>query len=141
MKDPSEEMQRAIHAKLIGNGPLGTAMGGTARVYDKVVGDPTYPFIRIGDDQAVGDSNGCADAWEIFVNVHIFSRHAIGPRVECKALSNLVVAALMNDGALPAPTGFQITEAELVQARTFPGPDGLTFQGVATIRYLVADAA
>jgi hypothetical protein len=141
MKDPSAEMQRAIHAKLVGSSALATAMGGTARVFDKVEASPTYPYIRIGDDQAVDVSNGCFDAWDFFATLHIFSRHTQGPRMEAKAISNAAVGALATFGALPTPSGFKVSEAEVTQARTFFETDGVTAHGVVTIRFRVLDGA
>lgn len=141
MKDPSAAMQTAIHAKLVGSSDLATAMGGAVRAYDKPPADPTYPYIRIGDDQPVGDSNGCADAWEFYATLHIFGRHATAPRPEVKAISNAALAAICTFGSLPAPAGFTVVDAELQQARTYFEADGVTVHGVITVRYLVNDNA
>jgi len=139
MKDPSDAMQAAVYAKMIAAAAVTALVG--ARIYDKVPGEPGYPYCRIGEDQAVGDSNSCADGWEFFATVHSFSRHAISPRPEAKQVNNAVVGALADDSALPAPAGFAVTLSEMVQSRTFMEDDGVTAHGVVTIRYLIADAA
>lgn len=141
MIDPSGPMQIAVHGKMMGSSPLNTAMGGTPRVYDKVIPNPQYPYIRNGDDQAVDDSNGCADAWDFYTRLNIFSRSAADPRMEVKRISSALLQALMNPDDLPAPVGLKITEARLVQSRTwFEGNDGLTAHGLVEILYKVVAA-
>lgn len=143
MKDPSAAMQKAIYAKLVASSAIAAALGGTAKAYDKSPNqDPAQwpePLLRIGDDQAVGDSNGCADGWEFYSTIHTYSRDAQRPRMVAKELMNHVAIAVGNDAQLPAPLGFVVVEVDLVQSRTFMEADGITAHGVQTFRYLVAD--
>lgn len=139
MKEPSAAISEAIFQKLINTAGV-TALVST-RVWDKVPEGPTYPYIRIGDDQAVGDSNGCFDAWEFYATVQIFSRHAQYPRLEAKDIANQVALAIGNDASLIAPSGFVVSEVELVQSRPFLEDDGVTARQVMTFKYLVADGA
>ena|SRR6185503_11974471 len=141
MKDPGAEMQKAIHAALMASGDLATAMGGAVRAYDKVVPNPAYPFIRIGDDDAHGIGGSCGDGWEFFATLHIFSRDARAPRMEVKGIANAALSAIANFAALPAPTGCVVRDAELVQSRTFFEDEGVTAHGVATVRYVVRATA
>lgn len=141
MKDPGAAMQAAIHAKLVASAAIATAMGGTARAYDKQPDPRPDPFIRVGDDQVLGDSNSCADGWEVLATIHTFSADAIRPRMVVKELMNNVAAAIGDDDSPPTPTGFAVHAIELVQSRTYYEGDGLTAHGVQTFRYLVADAA
>lgn len=141
MKDPGAPMQTAIHAKLVASSAIATAMGGTARAYDKAPDPRPDPFIRIGDDQVLGDSNGCADGWEFMATIHTFSRDATRPRMVLKELMNHVAAAIGDDSTPPLPTGFAVHAIEMVQSRSFFEDDGVTAHGVQTFRYLVADAA
>ena len=140
MKDPSYAIQGAIYAALAGSAGVQAVLGNPVRVYDKVVPAPAYPYARIGDDQAVGDSNSCADGWEVYVTVHVFANDAQAPRPQVKLVCNAIGQALGNFASLPAPTGFQVTDVELVQSRTFMEDDGLTAHGVMSFRYLVNDA-
>lgn len=143
MKDPSAAMQAAIHARLVASGAIATAMGGTARAYDKAPDrDPANwpePFVRIGDDQVVGDSNGCADGWEFFATIHTYSRDTRRPRMVVKELMNHIADAVGNEGNLPDAAGFVVHTVDLEQSRTFFEADGLTVHGVQTFRYLIAD--
>lgn len=137
MKDPSAEWQKAIHAKLVASSALATAMGGTVRAYDKVPEKPTHPYIRIGEDDVRDRSNSCSDGWDVTSTLHIFSDDPIRPRMVAKEISNLVALAIGNLSSPPTPTGFVVKELELVQARAFLDPDGVTGHGVLAISYLV----
>lgn len=122
--------------------PMATASlaGGAVEIYDKKPDPLTYPSIRVGDDQAVGDSNACADGWEFFATLHIFSRHPTDPRPEVKHIADIAAQALGNNASLPAPTGFDVLEVELQQSRSFMEGDGVTAHGVLTLRYVVDEA-
>lgn len=141
MKDPSGAMQMAIHAKLVASSGIAALMGGTAKAYDKVPDPRPDPLIRIGDDQVVGNSNACADGWEVFVTIHTFSRDAQAPRPKVKTLMNLVAQAIGNDANPPAPAGYTTDIIELVQSRSYFEEDGLTAHGVQTFRYLLVETA
>lgn len=140
MKDPSYAIQGAVYTKLAAAAGVKALIGDPARIYDKVVADPTYPFVRIGDDQVLDNSNTCADGWEAVVTLHIFSRNPTAPRPEVKAISNAIGIAIGNDDSLIAPAGFEVTEVRFGQSHTFMEADGVTAHGVMTLRYLVNDA-
>lgn len=140
MKDPSYAMQGAVHAALVNSAAVKALVGDPARIFDKVESDPVYPFVRIGDDQALGRSNACADGWEFFATVHIFSRDVSAPRPEVKLISNAIGLAIGDDDAPPAPVGFRIDVVELERSETYMEDDGLTAHGVMTFRYLVMEA-
>lgn len=139
MKDPSAAISEAVFQKLINTAGV-TALVGT-RIWDKVPASSAYPYIRIGDDQAVGDSNGCFDAWEVYVSIQIFSRHEQIPRLEAKDIANAVGLALGDNASLIAPSGFVVSEVDLVQSRPIIEDDGVTARQVMTFKYLVADGA
>lgn len=139
MKDPRLALQAGVWAALTSSAAVKALIGNPARVYDKVVKDPTYPFVRIGDDQVLNDSNGCADAWEAFVTVHIFSRDTKAPRPQVRAISNAVVGVLDNTGAPLTLAGFTIELSDFQEARDWEEEDGLTVHGIARVRYLIAD--
>lgn len=138
MSEPSFEMQKAVYAALSGSSALLALLGGQTRIYDKVVANPVYPFLRIGDDQSIDDANSCGDAWEVVTTIHVFSR-AAAPRTEVKQIGNQVVAALLPNG--PSPTGFICTEAQFRDFRTFFEADQATAHGVMTFRFLVDPAS
>ncbi len=141
MKDPSAPMQAAIFSKLTTRPALATAMGGTARVYDKVPAGVEYPYIRIGDDQAVdgGRSNGCADGWDFITTLHIFSQDAKAPRMDVKRITNEALQAIGTFASPPTPAGFVVKEIEFGQSRVWFEADGLTAHGIATVTYLLRE--
>lgn len=145
MRDPSAAMQAAIYAKLTGHAGLATAMGGTVRAYDKLPPPNlvTYPYIRLGDDQAVdgGRSNGCADGWDFTITLHIFSRDEQAPRMNAKRISDQALQAIGSLASAPAPAGFVVKDLQLGQARVFYEADGLTAHGVASVTYLLRELA
>lgn len=142
MKDPSAAISEAVYQKLINAAGVTALVGSSpARIWDKVPADTGYPYIRVGDDQAVGDSNQCWDGWEFYVTIHIFSRQPQYPRLEVKDIANAVGIAIGDNASLVAPAGFIVTEVELQQSRSFMEDDGITAHGVMTFRYLVADGA
>jgi hypothetical protein len=141
MKDPSHAIQAAVYSKLTGSAAVKAVLGDPARIYDKVVATPNYPFARIGDDQVVGDSNSCSDGWQVYVTVHIFGRNPQAPRPEVKLVQNAIAGALGDFASLIAPAGLHVVDVDLQDSRTFMEADGLTAHGVMVFRYLVADAA
>jgi Protein of unknown function (DUF3168) len=112
------------------------------RAYDKAPPSPVYPYIRIGDDQAVdgGRSNQCSAGWDFTVTLHIFSRDAQAPRMDAKRISNQALQAIGNFASPPAPAGFVVKELELNQARVYFEDDGITAHGVATVTYLLRES-
>lgn len=142
MKDPSAAMQAAIYSKLTASSGLATAMGGAVRAYDKIPAAPVYPYIRIGDDQALdgGRSNSCSDGWDFVVTLHIFSRHANAPRMEAKAIANQALQAIGTLATPPAPAGYLVKEIEFGQSRAYFEADGLTAHGIASVTYLLREA-
>ncbi len=126
------EVQKAIYAAL--NAPTALAGG---RTYDRVPPDPMFPYITIGDEQVVDDGNSCEDGWEVFADVHIWSRPATGSKVEVKDLVAAVVTRLNTPLTV---IGFIVIVTELQSARTLRDPDGITEHAVLTLRYVLQPA-
>lgn len=129
------EIQKAVYATLAANAGVKALIGDPARVYDRVPDNFAFPYVTIGDDQIIDDSNSCADAFEVFCSVHVWSR-AVG-RIEAKTIGAAVREALDSQLSI---TGFTVAEWRAQPARYFVEPDGLTTHGVLVFRYLI-DAA
>lgn len=128
MSDPSLALQGAIH----------TALSGALMpvpVYDRPPETAAYPFVRIGEDQVIDDGNTCADAWEAFVTVHVWSQEVGMPRA--KTIAGQVRDALA--AVLDVP-GFTAIVGEHRDTRYLNDPDGLTTHAVLTFRYLIDPA-
>jgi hypothetical protein len=141
MKDPSHAMQAAVYTKLAADTGVRALIGNPVRLYDKVPNEPAYPYVRLGEDQAVGDSNQCWDGWDFYVTLHIFSRHEQTPRPEAKSIANAIGVALGDNASLIAPAGFHVSEVELEQSRVYFEQDGVTAHGVMTFRFGIDDGA
>lgn len=125
------QLQKAIFDALTG----GNICAG--RIYDQVPAEPIYPYVTIGDEQAIDDGNSCGDSWEVFADLHVWSRSATGSKAELKT----IMAALVPLVAVPLVVADHIVVgADLQNTRSFRDPDGLTEHGVVNVRYLIDPA-
>lgn len=133
MSDPGLEIQKALVTALKATGGVGTG----DRVYDRVPAVPVFPYIRVGDDQVIGDDlDGCEDLSEVFCRIHVWSR-AVG-KPEAKTIAGAVRTRLKS--AALTLTGFTVDLAEFVQAQHLDDPDGLTTHSVVEFRFLITHA-
>ncbi len=134
------ELQKAIYAALTAAPALCDG-----RVYDNppdearriVVTGAAWPIITIGDDQVVDGGSSCAEGWDVYADVHLWSRPATKSKLEAKALAAAVVNRLL---ALEGVEGFTVTVAALETIRALRDPDGITEHGVVTMRFLLDPA-
>lgn len=124
------QVQKAIHDALKA---APTVAGG--RVYDRVPEDAAYPYVSIGEDQIVGDGNACGDGWEVFADVHVWSRKPGFP--EAKGIAAAVVGKV---AAITAISGFSLLHVELQDQRALRDPDGLTSHIVCSFRFIIDQA-
>jgi hypothetical protein len=127
-------LQKAIYAALAGNSP---AIAG-GRVYDRVPAGATFPYITIGNDQVLDDGDSCGDGWEVFADVHLWSRPASGSKAEVKDLAAQVEGAI-NTMSL-AVAGFNVLISSFESLRFERDPDGVTEHGILTMRYILQPA-
>jgi hypothetical protein len=106
------------------------------RAYDTPPADAEFPYFGIGDEQNVDDGSACGAAWEVFADVHVWSRPTSGSRSEVKTLMQQAEPLLT---ALTLP-GFRVVVQHLQTARSMTDPDGITKHGVMTFRYLIDPA-
>lgn len=140
----ADALQRAVVATLKADARVLVALGGP-RIYDRPpnshvvagrhIDGPPFPYVTIGDDDIIDDSNTCERAYEAYVTVHVWSRE-VGRR-EAKRIGDAVARALNSELTL---SGFVCIHHEFRSARYFPDPDGLTTHGVLTARYLIDPA-
>lgn len=123
----SDEVQVAIYQALVAGVPV---CGG--RVHDDVPEHPEFPYVSIGDENMIDDSNGCDAGWEVFSTVHVWSR-AVG-RVEAKTILADVAERL---GGISALSGHSLIDTSIETSRIFRDPDGLTTHGVVSVKFIV----
>ena len=126
------QLQKAIYAALSAAPPLCEG-----RIFDLPPAGDAFPRITIGDDQVLYDGNSCGDGWEIYSDVHVWSRPKAGSKLEAKDIRADVVARLT--GSLTV-SGFTVVSSVLDQARTMRDPDGLTEHAVLTFRHVLEPA-
>jgi hypothetical protein len=128
MSDGSAALQTALYTLLTGANPAICA----GRIYDDVPQEPTYPFVEIGDSQAIGDDVTCSEGKDEFVTLHVWSREP-----SKKAVKDIIgqIHALVHDATL-AVAGRASAHAWVRDSRTLNDPDGITRHGVVTIRVI-----
>lgn len=100
------------------------------RVFDRAPEGVGYPLITIGDEQVIDDSNSCSPAWEVYVDVHVWSRAS--SKIEVKDIASAVIERLAVDLVVP---GFAVL-GMLETQRTRRDPND-TEHAVITFRYLI----
>lgn len=130
MADASLALQGAINVRVRAQVP---AVGG--RVFDRVPADVAFPYVELGEAQALDDGAQCHDGQELFATLHVWSRE-VG-QVECKTIAGAVRAAV-HEADLDLGAAFQFLEIAHQDTRYLKDPDGLTSHAVLTFRSLVA---
>lgn len=120
------QLQDAIRDRLIAEN---VAAG---RIYDRIPPSAVFPYVEIGDEQTNDDGDQCAEMFEVYVDLHIWSR-APG-RYEAKAVGEDCRKALA--GGITVDD-YHIILDEFETSRILVDPDGLTTHGVITFRYLL----
>ncbi|MEH6721293.1 MAG: DUF3168 domain-containing protein [Aurantimonas endophytica] len=128
------ELQKAIFDAL----KAAPALAG-GRVYDRPPPPPSgaFPYITIGDDQVIDDGNSCGDSWEVFSDIHIWSRPQTQSKAEAKTLAAAIVGRLRAVSTVP---GHVVTIVAMESARTFRDGDGITEHGIVTMRFVLDEA-
>lgn len=109
----------------------------SGRIYDGVQENPVFPYVTIGDEQILEKGNSCQDGWEVFSDVHVWSRPATSSKAETKNIIAQIVPLLATTLTL---TGFRTVIGELETSRVFRDPDGKTEHGVITLRFVIEPA-
>lgn len=123
-------VQKAIVTSLT-NAPDVTALVGD-RIFDSVPKKASFPYIRISDIQLIDDGNACANGYEVFSTIHIFSE-AKG-RIEAKRIADAVRPVLATEIAIE---GHDTIVGQFNDERYTDDPNPLVTHGILTFRYLV----
>ena len=132
MSDPAAAFHTAQDAALRTSPELAALFpDGRARVFGVVPQNAPMPFLRIGDDQVLEDSDECVSASELFATVHIWTAPE-PPDVQLGRRIAGVVRGLLVDLVI---TGFDLVLGEFVEARHLTDPDGSS-HAVLVFHYL-----
>ncbi|MDH6265536.1 hypothetical protein M2360_000926 [Rhizobium sp. SG_E_25_P2] len=127
------EFQKVVRLALV----AGDVCGG--RVHDRVPSTAVFPYGQLGEEQVIDDGNSCGDAWEVYLDLHLWSRPDDGSKRELKDQAKAAGAAIKGIGA-SAIAGLRITDIVAESFRAIDDPDGITKHGILTIRALVDEA-
>lgn len=105
------------------------------RIYDLVPPGAEFPYVSIGSEQIINDDNSCGDGWEVYSDVHVWSR-AVGS-VEAK---QIMADAVERINAITAIAGFALISVDVDDTRMFRDPDGITSHGVISARFIIDPA-
>jgi hypothetical protein len=135
MAEPSAAMQKAIYDVLMAE------FSDWIGVYDLVPPNSPFPYITIGDDQALDAGVSCEpDMWEYFHTLHVWSRATLlgvgGGRVEAKTIAGYVREILKVTP--PAPAGFNVLFSQCERTDHLRDPDGLSAHSIVTMRFLIS---
>lgn len=124
------QVQAAIYAALT------VAQVCEGRVHDQVPVSPVFPYVTIGDEQIIDDSDQCGSAWELIADVHCWSRPNTGSKAEVKAIAAACVTAL---AAITSVSGFHLTSVQHETTRVLRDADGKTEHAVVSMRFFVSE--
>lgn len=122
-----------------------TALAG-GRVYDNPPEETrresdtgaAFPMITLGDDQVLDAGNSCDDGWEVFSDIHVWSRWQKRSKLEAKNLAAEIVDRLV--GGTLTVFGWSVVIAALESQRSFRDPDGITEHTIVTVRHVLQPA-
>lgn len=116
-----------------------TAVGALVgdRIYDRVPPNPTFPYITLGDVQAIDEDADWRQRYAVTLTSHAWSR-AVG-QVEAlriaQAMRDAIRGATRGSGL--TVSGYCIASARHRDTRTFRDPDGLTTHAVVTFEAVI----
>lgn len=127
-----DQLQKAIFAALTAAPALVDG-----KVYDTVPADAVAPYIHIGNEQVLDDSDGCAEGWEVITDIHIWSEPATGSKLEVKTIGAAAAQRLVQ---IAAVEGFRVVIAAIENVRYLDDPDGVSKHGIVTSRHVLEPA-
>ena len=125
------QVQKAIKTAL--------ASVASGRIYDRPPENPTYPYLTIGDEQITNDGGSnsdqtCRDGWEVFSDIHIWSKPKTGDKSVLKGLVADTVAAII---AIASIDSFDLLSVELENDIVRREPDGITERAILSFRFII----
>lgn len=121
---PDLELQIAIVTVLAASVDLKTLIGNPIRLYQDVPATPTFPYVTIGEAQAIPDIAECIDGSEVFPVLHIWSRGA--GFTEAKKISATIWAALNGATLTMSQNKCVLLERDGLGDQAMRDPDGVT---------------
>lgn len=131
MSDPSLDLQKAIIQHLKDDGAVNALVA--QRIYDNVPAATPFSYISYGSDQVLQDDVSCITAYEVSIQIDVWSRSVGQP--DMKRIAGAVRASLHDADLTLDNHALVLLEHE--QTRYLQDPDGLTSHGALTFKALV----
>lgn len=128
------EAQEAIYDVLVADSGVGALVDN--RIYDSVPPDPTYPFVNVGEGDAVEADDKTKDGALQTATVHIWSRK--DGFKEVKQIMGAVHTALHRIDL--TVDGAEVGWIRWTSANWLKDPDGRTRHGIQNFEILTHDA-
>lgn len=133
MTDVAEELTKAQEAALRASAALLAAAPWTQpRVYRSIPTNAPLPYIKLGEDQVIDDSDDCQDGSEIISTVHVWSKPETPQAMEGRRIAAALRVELQADLVIP---GHDLVLAAFVSKSFTTDPDDST-HAILTFRYL-----
>ena len=133
MSEPSLAAQVAIRAALVASAAVVSLVPASA-ILDRNARPEITPCIIIGDGYTADDSGDCIDAWEVYSDVHIWTREA--GLAQCKTIAGAVQRALRRLEDEREGYALSIVEQD---CRFFRDPDGEHAHAVVSLTILAEE--
>ena len=135
MASPSEDLQFAVHALLMGDADVQAIVDG--RVHDGRPVDGAFPAISFGPGSHVPDDYECIDGRVETLQIDCWTRSK-GQRRPCAALVDAVKAAL-HEVAADLRT-HALVRMQVTSTRIMEDPDGSTWHGIVSLEAEIEEA-
>ena len=116
-----------------GGGDLGVA----DRIYDMPPASPTFPYLKVGDDQVIGDDDDCGQVSKVVTRVHVWSQR--GGKAEAKTIGGAVRDRIR--GATWSLPGFSVDNVQFLQMPVLNDPDGISAHAIVEFEFLITHLA
>ena len=138
MPDPAYYVQKAVHARLIGDAGL-TAMVPAANMVDDYGGVPTkFPCILVGEAQVVNEGQSIArKVNRVYLTIHLWTAE---PRLTLVKKIGGAFRDALDGPRLTLEGGYQLADLYIADTRYIRDQSGTNGHGVITINALVGRA-
>jgi hypothetical protein len=137
MADPAAAFHDAQEAALRASDELAALFpNDVVRIYSVVPENAPLPFVRIGDDQVIEDSDECVSASELYAVVHVWTKPDPPGLILGRLIAGVIRETLAPDLDVASfdVVGFDTVFALFENTRLLTDPDG-TSHAVLTFHY------
>lgn len=107
------------------------------RLFDHIPAKAPYPYVQLGETQALDEDTGCAARVQVFMDVHVWTKER--GFVEALRIADALRTTLRtanNDGTLDVP-GRSVGQTRVRDTRTLRDRNGIVSHVVLTIESII----